>query len=301
VELSLLREDSLKLLDRPSAYLFGLLRAVGIPFLVVLALGAYLQTRERRWLVALVVSAALGVGYASVSLARGPVAEIVVVAALCVYLHRRGMVSLRGVAAAGALAVAFPLIVNVLKYRIDFSTAVEALGTRLFFTPAWVLYLYFELFSGGGGMLGGRSIAALSWFMGWDHFDTANYVGIHAMRSRIDSVNANAAFLGNLYADFGMSGVLAGGIAAGAIMQGAQVALVRARKDVAAVAAYSYLLLAFWKLHSTALPVVLVTHGVLLALGLPWLVRAAAAAVRATVSMAPWPAAHPGDQAQPTR
>lgn len=282
-ELSLLREESLKLLDRPSAYVFGLLRAVGIPFLMVVAMGAYLGTHERRWLLAATVSGVLGIGYASVSLARGPVAELVIVAALYVYMHRKGLVRIRGVLAVAFLALAFPVTVNMLKYGIGFVDAAEALGIRLLYTPAQVLYLYFELFSGSEGMLSGRSIGILSWVMGWDHFDTANYIGLYALRSRIDSVNANAAFIGNLYADFSMLGVLGGGIVAGAIMQAAQVSFVRARKDVVAVASYSYLLLAFWKLHSTALPVVLVTHGVLVALFLPWLVGAAVAVVRVSV------------------
>jgi hypothetical protein len=52
-------------------------------------------------------------------------------------------------------------------------------------------------------------------------------------------------------------------------MQACQVYLMRRIKTVSSLAVHAYLMLAFWYLHSTALPIVLLSRGVLIVLLLP--------------------------------
>ena len=151
--------------------------------------------------------------------------------------------------------------------------ALEAIGRRLVYLPALVLYNYFEVFPEQVGHLYGLTIGKLAWFVGGDNFNSANYVYQYMYPERVESGLANAAFVGNLWADFGFAGVLVGGVVAGAIMQFLQVTLVREKKDVLSVAIYSYLIFAFWLLSSTALPVVLLSNGVILIFALRFAVR----------------------------
>jgi hypothetical protein len=194
-----------------------------------------------------------------------------VVIFLYVYVHSGGEVKVGRVLAAVCALTAVPVavIIAVSGSDVEFGGALLAILRRVFYEPALVLYWYFELFPGDVGYLGGRSIGKLSWLLGWEYFDTANYVGLYGLGSRIGSVNANAAFIGDLNADFGFVGVVVGGIIAGILMQVVQVWLFRSSKDIIHVAIYAFLMFAFWLLHSTSLPVVLASNGVVLAVLLP--------------------------------
>jgi oligosaccharide repeat unit polymerase len=281
--LVLLREESFKLLDSRLRYVYYLLRIFGFSFLIMVTLGYYLETRRLRWFVMFSLSLGVGLLYGASSIAKSPPAQMLAMALLFVYLCRGGMVSVRGLTTGVVVVSAFPVGVVAAQSglgNVGWVGAVRAIASRVFYEPAEVLYWYFELFPTSSGYLYGRSIGVLSRLLGWEHFDTANYVGLYGLRSRIESVNANAAFIGNLYADFGMVGVLVGGIVVGALMQIIQVYLIRQPKNVPNLAVYSYLMMAFWLLHSTALPVVLGSNGALLALAFLWVFRSCVSVLR---------------------
>ena len=102
--------------------------------------------------------------------------------------------------------------------------------------------------------------------MGLKYFDTANYVGRYGYPEYIESVNANGAFIGDLNADFGLAGVLVGGVFAGALMQAIHIYVVRRRKTIFGLACYAFMVFAFWDLNSGSLPTLLASNGVLLVL-----------------------------------
>ena len=184
-----------------------------------------------------------------------------------------------GAVTGSVLMVLFPLAVVLLVSAgsgVSAGIALLALGRRLFYLPSEVVYWYFTLFPGSVGELHGRTIGKLAWLLGWQHFDAPNYVGLYGLGTWIESVNANGAFIGTLHADFGFAGVVAGGVVAGALMQWTQVRVVRGPRTMLALAAYAYLVFAFWLLHSTSLPIVLATNGVALVIAAPWLWRAIA-------------------------
>jgi oligosaccharide repeat unit polymerase len=271
VTLVLLREESLKLLTSPLTPAYYLLRTLGFPLLILVTLGHWLGSRQRSWLVLFVLTLLAGVVYGALSIAKAPVAEIVLVMCLFLFLRQAGRIPAKamvlGAAAGIVLMVSFPLaVVLAVRYGtgVDAGVALLALGRRIAYLPAEVVYWYFTLFPGPEGYLHGRTIGALSSLMGWSYFNAPNHVGRYGLGSWIESVNANGSFIGYLYADFGMGGVLLGGLAAGAIMQGLQIWLLRRPKTVFHLATYTYLIFAFWLLHSTSLPVVLSSNGVLL-------------------------------------
>jgi oligosaccharide repeat unit polymerase len=272
-QLVLLREDSFKLLDSPLKYVYALARGVGFPLLILVSFGAALRKRDnKKWRTMFLISLTMGIFFASLSLAKAPVAYIFLVLTVFLYLFRGGLLSRRMVATFLVLILLFPIgvILAVSSEDTTLAMALASTGTRLLYQPAAGVYYYFEVFPSHMPYLKGRSIGKLSWLLGDSYFDTPNYVGLYENPDAVDSVNANAAFIADLNADFGMWGVILGGVLAGFIMESIQIYLFRRRKTVVSLAVSAFLMVAFWNLNSTSLPVVLASNGALLALVLGW-------------------------------
>jgi oligosaccharide repeat unit polymerase len=272
-QLVLLREDSFKLLDSPLKYMYALARGVGFPLLILVSFGAVLRKGDnKKWRTMFLISLTMGIFFASLSLAKAPVAYIFLVLTVFLYLFRGGLLSRRMVAAFLALILLFPIgvILAISSEDTTLAMALASTGTRLLYQPAAGVYYYFEVFPSHMPYLKGRSIGKLSWLLGDSYFDTPNYVGLYENPDAVDSVNANAAFIADLNADFGMLGVILGGVLAGFIMESIQIYLFRRRKTVVTLAVSAFLMVAFWNLNSTSLPVVLASNGALLALVFGW-------------------------------
>ena len=273
VMLAVLREDSFKLLNSPLQYVFYMTRGLLFPFLILVSFGYYRRTRERRWLLAFVLALLSGIFFASLSLVKAPVAGIFVMLALFVYYRRHGSFSYKFVITATLLIFAFPLFVifGVSERGTTLMVVLQAIITRLAYIPADTVYLYFEFFPAHLAFLHGRSIHALSVLLGLNAVNTPNTIAHYALPNGLASASYNAAFLSDMYADFGMAGVLIGGMVAGIIMQAFHIYLVRRPKTVCNLATYCFLVYMFWFLHSVSLPVVLASDGALAALALLWL------------------------------
>ena len=274
LQLALLREDSFKLLDTPLLYFYYLVRSVIYPMLILISLGCYLKTRSRGWLYMFIVTAALGVLYSSLSLAKSPVAVICALIGFFIYYYRGGRLPRKVVASLLILTLLFPFaVVMGVSAGNDVGPleAIEGISARLFYLPAEISYYYFEIFPSYVPYLHGRSIDKLSRLLGMQPFDTPNYVGNYIYPNGIESVSANAVFISDLNADFGLWGVVLGGILTGFIMQSFHVYVMRRRKSVFNIACYSFLVIAFWFLNSTSLTVVLLSDGALIAVLLTFL------------------------------
>lgn len=270
---TVLREDALKLLNSPLTYLYYLVERSIFPFLIMVSLGIYLLSRKQQWLLMFIITLIVGVLYASVSLEKGPVAAIFLLLGFYVYIYRGGRIRLRTVGSILVLTMCFPFMVVFELYHDSGVSAwevLQALSGRLFYSPAEVLYYYFEVFPAHVGYLHGSSIGKLAWLSGISYFDTANYVGTYGWPQYSESISANATFIGNLHADFGILGVLVGGILAGFIMYSCHIYLIRQKKSAFSIAGYAFLMLAFWFLNMTALLTVLASDGVILVLFLTW-------------------------------
>jgi len=272
-----LREESFKLLDSPLAYVYDVLRRVGYPFLVCVAFGWYWVSRQRHWLVLFAATAGVGLVYAALTIAKMPVAVIVLTAALCWYLHIGGRISLRAVALAFCAVFLFPVFVLVRSLSgLGVSPDMIARGIfhRLFYVPAEILYNYFEVVPDIVPYLHGRTIGRLNWILGTEsEVNIANYVFRYMFPWRLDTGLSPAPFIGYLHADFGLVGVLVGGVLAGMILQALQVVVTRRPKSVATLAAYAYFLWCGWKLNMESMTQSLLSGGILIVLGLLELLR----------------------------
>jgi oligosaccharide repeat unit polymerase len=272
LQLALLREDSFKLLDSRFFYFYYLLRQFLYPFLIMVSLGFYLRTRQKKWLAVFVLSLVLGLFYNSLTLAKAPVAFIVLLVGIFIYLYRGGILNPKVIAVVLVLVLAFPfaVILGVSSEDVGAQMAVSGIGYRLFYLPAEIVYYYYEVFPNQVPYLHGRSINKLATLLGLPYFDTTSYVGHYGYPIGLETVNANGAFIADLNADFGLWGVLLGGLLAGYLMQAMHIYLVRSRKTVSNVACYAFLVVAFWYLHSASLPIVLASNGTFLAFGVKW-------------------------------
>jgi oligosaccharide repeat unit polymerase len=273
---AILREESLKLLNSPFLYIYSVLRAVLYPFLIIASIGGYLVTRAAKWLWLSVVVMIAGVIYASLTIAKGPVAIIFLMIAFFSYYYRHGHLSRRAMALFLVIILLFPMLVVTWAYfgtDLDFrqiGMVLQAIGDRIFHIPAEMVYSYFEFFPAQMGHLHGRSIGLLSSVLRMDHVDTPNAVGQFIYPYAFGSMTANAAFIGDLYADFGMAGVLIGGVLAGFVMQALHIYVIRRRKTVITIAVYAFLVVTFLLLHSTALPQILASNGAILIFLIAW-------------------------------
>jgi oligosaccharide repeat unit polymerase len=273
LQVALLREDSFKFLDSPLLYVFSVLRSVIFPFLVILSLGFYLQTRKKLWRNLFVGTLTVAVFYCSLSVAKLPVAALVALIGFLIYYKRGGVISRKVIAGLLIGMLLFPFAVVLTAYEGESSSldALYFIGNRLFYVPSEVVYYYFEVFPAQHPYLNGRSIDKFARLMGWAPFNTPNYVGVYAARpGDLETVSFNAAFIADLNADFGMPGVILGGILAGLIMQWFHIYAVRLRKTATVVALYSFLAYTFWFLNSTSLPIVLLSNGAIIVLVISW-------------------------------
>lgn len=273
--LARLREDSLKLLDSPLRYAYMMLSSTFYPFLILLAFGQYLQTKRKTWLWLFVASFLSGGLFSGFTIAKAPVAILFLMVCACYYLYKGGRVGGKFVISLVVLFLAFPIFVVVREYGgVGLVAAMKGIGDRMFYGPALVLYYYFEVFPDVAPYQYGATIGKLAWILGRKVFDSANFVGLYAFPGGLASVTANAAFLGNMNADFGMVGCLISGLLVGVIMQAAQIYIVRRGKSPMNLAIYSFLLFHFATLNSSALPTALLSEGAFSVFLLAWTMRA---------------------------
>lgn len=271
-----LREESFKLLDSPLLYAYDILRNVVYPFLIMVSLGYFLVSRQTRWMVAFLVTVSVGVFYAAATIAKIPVAVIVLTTILFLYLYVGGRVTLR-TAVLGFVAVfSFPVLVVVQSLSglgISLGTILAALFNRLFYLPAEILYHYFVIVPDVLPYLHGQTIGRFQWVLGAAEFDISNYVFRYMFPERIDTGTAPAAFIGYLHADFGVVGILAGSVVVGVVLQAIQLVLTRRPKTVVTLAAYAYMLWLAWKINAESFPQTVLSGGIIIIFVLVELLR----------------------------
>lgn len=272
-----LREEAFSALDSPYTYLYSVVREAIYPFLIATALGGYLVTRSKAWFVLFLTTLGIGIFYAAVAIARGPVATIFLVMCSFYYLHRKGQISARFMAIALILIFSFPALVSWLSAgNVEGGWAIAyLLAVRLFYAPAYVAYVYFEVIPAGVPFQFGATSEKISWLLGRPFFDSGKYVLATIYPGAPDSGSAGGAFFADYYANFGMPGVLVGGLFTGALIQGLQIFLLRKRKTVLNLAAGAFFYYAFWMSLSRAMTTVLLSTGVVFVLLLWWMMQKA--------------------------
>ena len=274
--LILMREESFKLLESRFVYAYDVARNVLYPFLITLSLGYYLISRRTGWLLLFLVTFGAGCFFAAASIQKMPVAVLVLVTTLFIYLYRGGQFSAKAAALGFAAVFLFPVAVLYQSQRGLGISGVDigmAILRRLFYVPAEVLYNYFVVVPDVVPYLYGRTIGRVQWVLGGSEINIGNLVFRFMFPNRIESGIANTSFLGYLHADFGVVGILLGGALVGVLVQLLQVWLVRRRKTVTTLAAYAFLLWAAWKVNFQALPQTLLSGGIIIVLALVGFLR----------------------------
>jgi oligosaccharide repeat unit polymerase len=274
---AVLREESFKLLNSPFLYAYAVFRSVVFPFLIMVALGRYWIRKNRFWRWLFWSSLICGVGYAALTIEKSPVATIVLLLFLFYYLFNGGKVGKFAAIAAPVLFLSFPAMVILLAYEGGsetggFGAVFQAIGTRLFYTPAQVLYAYFEIFPKAFPFQYGASSGKIAELMGLKALNIPNVVALYMNQGTagIESATANACFIGNLNADFGLPGVVIGGIIAGVCMQMVTIYFFRRPKTIVNIAAYAVCMWSFGLLVTSPLPTMLLSGGVTFAILLAW-------------------------------
>jgi len=271
--LMVLREESFVALDSHFVYVYSVLREALYPFLTAVAFANYLTTKNRKWLLLFSLSLAAGILFAAVSIARGPVATILLAVMASWYLCRSGRVQRRQIVLGLALVLAFPALVSLVSSSLD-TTLLDTLRiifVRLSYSPAYVAYVYFEVIPKEVHFQYGATIEKVAWLFGMHHADMSKYVLFTIYPDTLESGSAGGAFFADFYADFGIPGVLLGGVVTGIIMQSIQILLSRRGKTAASVAAYAFMFYAFFMITSRALPTVLLSTGVVFVLLFWWI------------------------------
>ena len=273
---ALLREGSFKLLHSHLIYAYYVLRGTIFPFLILAAYGRYRQHGGKTWSRLFWISLGLGVLYASLTIEKSPVAAIFGILFVFSYLFRGGRLGRTTSIAAPALFLSFPLAIVLLAYHGTnggtVTGAIQAIGQRLFYSPAQIVYAYFEIFPSIIPFQHGATITTLAGLLGAKTMDIPNAVGMYMNSGAdLDTITANACFIGNLNADFGLPGVVIGAIVAGFLMQALSAYFYTKRKTVVALAAYAICMWAFGMLVTTPLPMTLLSGGVAFALVLCWI------------------------------
>lgn len=278
---AMLREDSLKLLKSHLTYLYAVLRGTIFPFLILFAFARYRGGKKRPWRSLFLLSLLGGVFYGSLTIEKSPVAAIFGMLFLLYYLLRGGRVGRLVSVAAVMLFLCFPLAVILLAYNgSEGGTlwgAMRAIGIRLFYSPAQIVYAYFEVFPAVIPFQHGASIVKLASLFGWKSLDIPNAVGMYMTAGAdLNTITANSCFIGNLNADFGLVGVVLGAVLAGFLMQAASIYFCSRPKTAATLSAHTICMWAFGLLVTTALPTTLLSGGVAFALLLSWIFRSPA-------------------------
>lgn len=272
---ALLREDSFKLLNSPFTYIYFVLRGIIFPFLVMLSFGEYLQHKEQLWRRLFWASLISGVIYAALTIEKSPVATIFGLLFIFYYLFKGGKLGLFSTVAASIIFLAFPLTIILLSYHGSeggtLVGAIQAIAARIFYGPAQVVYAYFEMFPALVPFQHGASLPKLAFLMGSNAIDIPNLVGLYMTDGRdLASISANGCFIGNFNADFGLPGVVVGGILAGFLMQMVYVYFCRKPKTVVSLAACAICMWAFGELVISPLPTTMLSGGVTFAFLLYW-------------------------------
>lgn len=275
--LQLDREESFKLLPGPLAYFFSWARLFFLPYFGLVAAAGFLRP-PLGWRVRAFLSFAVAILFAAASTAKGPAIAVLAMFAALGYLMDRGSNPLRRLAllATGALVIA------VVYYRAIFGEALtteeglQSFFLRIVRVPAEVAYYYYAIFPDLLPYQGGQTIhflaTVLSGFLDVQFFDVDNFIFRTIFPYGIASGSANAVFVAYLWVDFGWAGVLVGTVLLGGFVQVLETSL-GDRRDVWTIALRAYLVIAVTLFHTSSIPVVLVTDGIIVGWATAYLLR----------------------------
>jgi len=220
---SRMREEAFKTLhmSRIEQYLFSWNRSLLIPMIGVMSI-FYLRINKHlhNYIIAYGVFV-YGFFVNIITLEKSPAASLLLSILVAIYLSSKKR-DIRLILLSVGLSLSIPLVIwYLLQFGRDdiWQVIFMSLALRLFVIPADVLAQYFVVFPGIEGHLLGRSSQLFSWMHVEGTFPVSNFV----MRIWLDNPEttgfANAIYLGNYWADFGIYGVILAHVVFGLILQ----------------------------------------------------------------------------------
>lgn len=233
-DLDVAREEALKLIPGSIRYVFATTRSIAFPFLTI---ATFLEARRRcrlGWWALFIVTFAAALFFAAATLEKSSVGALLITLYIGALLGRSRSLSGRRLAAIGTLGIAFPIFVTAGSVGFDphrLGDVLTALGRRVFYLPAEVIFRYVEYTHLHSPSLMGRTLPYVSKVIPGGPVAIDNVIYLTYYRSGgIVSGNAGAGYLGPLWVDFGWYGIVVGGMIVGtslAMLQWILVALPR--------------------------------------------------------------------------
>jgi oligosaccharide repeat unit polymerase len=218
-DLGLAREQALTRLSSPLlSYLFGAVRDILLPTAAAILLAQVLRHGTTRRLAAFVVVFVAALFSAAVTTEKSPVGRLLLVLFLTAWITRRRTLRWRSVLIVAFLFVGFPFAVTRLSNSPLNSNAAIAsgIGERMFRVPANVHYNYIAFVDEDlGELLAGRTLPNIGKFATGPNVVITEEVQRRVFPDAEVQGNANGSYVSNLYADFGLLGVVGGSIVAG--------------------------------------------------------------------------------------
>ncbi len=205
-----MREDALKILQmtKIEKYLFHWLRSLFIPFGIIGLLFLFSSYRKQKYKFLFIAYLVFGLIVNTITLEKSPVASLFLSIATYIFLKREKVKSsliivLIVITLSGPLLISYFLFID----RADvFNLILWSYISRLFVTPAEVLYYYFQYFPETHDFLMGRSTQLFSWMSSEGLFNVSNYVAKLWWKIPDTTGSANAHYLGTYWANFGWWG-----------------------------------------------------------------------------------------------
>ncbi|MBD1933408.1 MULTISPECIES: oligosaccharide repeat unit polymerase [Cyanophyceae] len=243
LELTLARENALKLIPGRIRYVYGALRDVLFPYTTLLLLVLAMRLRGWWWKIFFVVSLLGSIFYAGSTLEKSPVAALTIMLAYAWLLIRGRTLSVSKLLFIILIALAFPVFVifAVYQFNIEGLLVVNAIVNRIFYVPAQVIFYYFDYFPKHQSFLLGHTLPYINKFITDIPFPVANTICLYMHPDAMSSCTSNVAYPGYLWADFGWSGIVIGSIICGISLQGLQVLILRLPKSAPTVVLQSML------------------------------------------------------------
>ncbi len=212
IKFSILRDEAFKFLEVTFAerYLILWQRATIMPVGMVISLFLYLVYRKKQYLWFLGIFFFLGLFFNSLTLEKSPTAAVFLILLAFFYLRKKTF-SFKFVLFSFVLVMLLPVAIVYFKFFVDHDDIATyiliSMSNRIFVIPSEALYLHFEMFPRFHEFLYGRSSQLFSWLHHEGGVMLPSIVAGYWYKNPHSTVYANAIYIGNFWADFGMIGV----------------------------------------------------------------------------------------------
>ena len=231
---ALMREEAFKTLNmsRIEQYLFSWNRSLLVPVIAVMTIFYVRGQKEfsRYVLAGMIISYGFFVNI--ITLEKAPAASLLISMMVAIYLSSRKR-NIKLILYGIGISLLIPLsIFYLLQFGRDdiWRVIFLSLVLRLFIVPAEALSWYFVVFPEVHEFLLGRSSQLFSWMHVEGTFPVSNYVMKIWWNNPHTTGFANAIYLGNYWADFGIYGVLMAHIFFGFVLHLTYATMIKASK-----------------------------------------------------------------------